>query len=257
MLEIRQPGETPDRPLKKAQKNALTFIPLGVHCAVGVRLGIWATELNGPVNLELTSPDSLYAAMADALADTGHGVFRCALAPPLVEALRLQADVAEHWYSAGVGRHSDHQINRFVRRDRVAWIGRNSEPEIQWLDWVEELRWFLNRSLMLGLETFESHFAFYAPGTFYRRHVDAFRGEGNRVVSLVVYLNERWLPGDGGELVLYGADGEMLEKVPPDGGTVAIYLSEQYPHEVLTTRTQRYSIAGWFRQRGVLPLDRI
>ena len=33
----------------------------------------------------------------------------------------------------------------------------------------------------------------------------------------------------------------------PSFGSVAIFLSEEFPHEVLPATRDRYSIAGWFR----------
>jgi SM-20-related protein len=36
-------------------------------------------------------------------------------------------------------------------------------------------------------------------------------------------------------------------KVIPALGTLAIFLSEEFPHEVLPTHRDRYSIAGWYR----------
>jgi len=58
-------------------------------------------------------------------------------------------------------------------------------------------------SSMIGLFEFECHFAHYAPGAFYRRHLDQFAGGGRRRVSTVLYLNSGWRDGDGGELRLY------------------------------------------------------
>ena len=96
--------------------------------------------------------------------------------------------------------------------------------------------------------SFESHFAHYAEGDFYKRHLDAFRGECNRVLSVVVYLNQNWQPDDGGELVIQVSDiEEDVIKVTPAFGTMVVFLSEQFPHEVLPARCDRYSIAGWFR----------
>jgi Predicted proline hydroxylase len=40
---------------------------------------------------------------------------------------------------------------------------------------------------------------------------------------------------------------EVVEKVVPQMGTLAVFLSERFPHEVLPARADRYSIAGWFR----------
>jgi SM-20-related protein len=35
--------------------------------------------------------------------------------------------------------------------------------------------------------------------------------------------------------------------VTPLMGTIAIFLSEEFPHEVLPATRDRFSIAGWFR----------
>jgi len=158
---------------------------------------------------------------------------------------------------AAVGRHDDRQLNGFVRRDRIVWLAGEDAAERAWLDWMESLRVALNRGLMLGLDRFESHFAHYPPGAFYRRHFDAFQGESNRIVSVVAYLNPDWTPADGGELVLYDPSGDELGRFPPTLGALAIYLSEGFPHEVLPSRGHRYSIAGWFRRRAGLPIDNL
>lgn len=107
---------------------------------------------------------------------------------------------------------------------------------------------FLNRRLFLGLFSFESHFAHYGPGDYYKRNYDAIRGEANRVLSVVVYFNADWTGADGGELVLYkdGYDNNGV-KVFPLLGTMVTFLSEEFPHEVLPANRDRYSIAGWFR----------
>jgi SM-20-related protein len=36
-------------------------------------------------------------------------------------------------------------------------------------------------------------------------------------------------------------------KVLPSFGTIVVFLSEEFPHEVLPAKRDRYSIAGWFR----------
>ena len=107
---------------------------------------------------------------------------------------------------------------------------------------------FLNRRLLLGLFSFESHFSHYAVGDFYKRHMDAHKGDANRVLSIVVYLNPEWLPESDGELVLYKDESDKKGiKVIPMFSTVVVFLSEEFPHEVLATQRDRYAIAGWFR----------
>lgn len=197
------------------------------------------------------APDEqLFATIAGDLLTTGYSINPCALPPGLaVELLQQLRKVPDDQFSpAGIGRQQDKTLDRRVRKDEICWITGESAAGRHWLDWTGDLRVFLNRHLMLGLFSFESHFAHYAPGAFYRRHLDAFKGQSNRLVSVVAYLNPDWLAGDGGELVIYpqagSADGI---RVAPAVGTLAVFLSEDFEHEVLPARRDRYSIAGWFR----------
>ena len=47
----------------------------------------------------------------------------------------------------------------------------------------------------------------------------------------------------------------MLDEVRPEFGTLAVFLSEDIPHEVIPARRERFSIAGWHRcnDRGLAP----
>lgn len=161
---------------------------------------------------------------------------------------------AGDYHAAAVGRGEEQQRNRFVRRDVIHWLEDQDPALAPWRAWTELLRVELNRQLFLGLFSFESHLAHYRPGDFYRTHVDAFRGEANRIVSLVCYLNEGWTEGDGGELVLDTKAGPVT--VPPAHRTVVLFLSEEMPHEVKPARRDRHSVAGWFRLNSSSP-DRV
>ncbi|MGY6554054.1 MAG: 2OG-Fe(II) oxygenase [Wenzhouxiangella sp.] len=189
--------------------------------------------------------------IADALASVGWWCGDTVLPVDLVLALRedMAAQVAADALSrAGVGREGDFQIDGSVRRDRILWLDRQRSAPARFLALAEALRQALNQRLFLGLFEFEAHFAHYPPGAFYKRHVDSFRGAANRVLSTVTYLNTDWLPGDGGELVLYAEDSdEVVAEIAPLAGRMVIFLSEELPHEVLPARRDRYSIAGWFR----------
>ena len=114
---------------------------------------------------------------------------------------------------------------------------------------MDGLRQALNRGLYLGLEDFECHFALYPPGAFYQKHLDRFRDDDRRTVSAVLYLNDDWQPQDGGELRLYLPDGAERE-VPPLGGSLVLFLSSDFPHEVLPANRERLSLTGWFRRRA-------
>ena len=138
-----------------------------------------------------------------------------------------------------------------VRGDEICWITGSSSEGALWLSWCEAMQQYVNRSLFMGLFSFESHFACYEPGKFYKRHVDAFKGQGNRVLSLVAYLNDDWTSEDGGELVLYADESDLIgTRVLPTKGTFVVFLSEQFPHEVLPAARSRHSVAGWFRVNG-------
>jgi len=88
----------------------------------------------------------------------------------------------------------------------------------------------------------------YGVGAHYDRHLDTLRGPKNRLLSTVVYLHDEWSLADGGELLLYGAGGAIV-RILPKPGLMVLFLSEEFPHEVLAASKPRHSIAGWFRGR--------
>jgi SM-20-related protein len=195
--------------------------------------------------------DEMFDQIADALAGPGYWVQPQALPAVVSQALLRLHERGDGFYSAGVGRGPDQMRHPGLRRDAIAWIREDDALAAPWIDWTRQLRLQLNQRLFLGLFSFESHLAIYQPGNFYKTHVDAFRGRSNRRVSLVAYLNRDWSPESGGELVLYHPeDGTPLQCVPPEFGTVALFLSEVFPHEVLPAVRPRLSVAGWFRVNG-------
>jgi SM-20-related protein len=201
--------------------------------------------------------DPVFMQIAEDLAARNFSVIPNALPPALSAALfqQIQALSSAQFNPAGVGRDHAHTLNQFVRRDSIRWISGQTDAEHIWLQWAERLRNSLNQQLFLGLFSFESHFAHYSPGDFYKKHLDAFKTDtlsrkANRILSVVAYFNPGWLPDDGGELLIYNAAGtESLLQVIPAYATLAVFLSEEVPHEVLPARRDRYSIAGWFRSK--------
>lgn len=199
----------------------------------------------------LYDPPGIYQRIASAIRQQGWCVIPDALPIALSQALFNRViDLGEQDFDrAGVGRDEQHQLNQFVRRDEIRWLGDQDPAERDWQQWIQGLRTCLNQQLFLGLFSYESHFAHYPPGAFYRKHLDAFQGQSNRVLSTVLYLNPGWILDDGGELVLFDehqTDTE-LHRVLPLFGTLVVFLSEAFPHEVLPAYRDRYSIAGWYR----------
>lgn len=197
-----------------------------------------------------TSDEALYGLIAKDLELQGYSIRTCALPEILRDALTEHALslAADNYEPAGIGRGEKFLHSDLVRTDEICWITDESNAGMHWLSWTTGLQAFLNRKLFLGLFSFESHFAHYAKGQYYKRHVDAFKGEANRVLSLVVYLNPDWTPDDGGELVLYKDEFDQNGiRVSPLLGTIVTFLSDEFPHEVLPAKRDRHSIAGWFR----------
>jgi SM-20-related protein len=199
----------------------------------------------------LLASEDVFEAAAMGLLRQGWWVGDQVLEPELLRALLanlLALREEDRLRRAGIGRESDFQVRPDIRGDRIHWLNRSNPVQAGFIAQMEQLRLALNQRLFLGLFEFEAHFAYYPEGAGYARHLDSFRGASSRLVSTVAYLNTDWQPGDGGELVLYTETGdEIVQVIEPKGGRLALFLSEEVPHEVLPARRDRFSIAGWFR----------
>lgn len=189
--------------------------------------------------------------ISDDLAAQGWSVQADYFPPDLIaELLRDLEEHQDRMKPAGIGRGTDNQEQREIRNDKTLWLDGERAAQNEYLRLMDALRMDLNRELFLGLVEFEAHYARYDPGGFYKKHVDALKGERNRVVSTVTYLTPGWKDADAGHLVLYDAKGGELKRVLPVSGTLALFMSEDIPHEVLPPHRARSSIAGWFRARA-------
>jgi SM-20-related protein len=203
-----------------------------------------------PVTENICLSELLIDEIADALQN--HGYIKLTEFLPAWLATQLQQE-AERLSSisfkpAGIGRQNNLQLDTQIRTDSTLWLDGESMQQQAYLQCMEQLRVDLNRRLFMGLFDFECHFSHYADGDFYRRHIDAFKGRSNRILSTVFYLNANWHMKDGGELLLYAdAQPSPLLIVPPLFNSCIIFLSDVFPHEVLTSHSDRYSIAGWYR----------
>lgn len=185
----------------------------------------------------------------DSLSKHGYCIVPDFLAATLSSQLFEHANAipAQHWNTAAIGRADQQTVNTLVRNDRILWLDQHATIECQYLKVMDDLRVAINRHLFLGLFDYECHFAHYPQGAFYKKHLDAFKGRSNRRLTTVMYLNDNWQDSDGGQLVIYGERGEVLETVKPERGTLVVFLSEKFIHEVLPSYRDRLSITGWFR----------
>lgn len=221
-------------------------------------------------DISLNPSESLLDEIADALVAKGYVIVDHCLPDKMLKELIFHFSSLRDtdFKQAGVGRQDDFQLNRSVRRDRIHWLQNDVPAETIFLNWMDVLRLGLNRRLFLGLIDYECHYASYGIGAFYKKHVDAFKAppaiiqapvqvsplqaQPERVLSSVIYLNQDWQSGDGGELLLYDSTDNLLENIAPEYGKLVLFLSDKFPHEVAVAQRDRHSIAGWFRVNAVL-----
>eukprot|EP00405_Crypthecodinium_cohnii_P026442 CAMPEP_0206492494 /NCGR_PEP_ID=MMETSP0324_2-20121206/46146_1 /ASSEMBLY_ACC=CAM_ASM_000836 /TAXON_ID=2866 /ORGANISM="Crypthecodinium cohnii, Strain Seligo" /LENGTH=707 /DNA_ID=CAMNT_0053974929 /DNA_START=32 /DNA_END=2155 /DNA_ORIENTATION=+ len=88
-------------------------------------------------------------------------------------------------------------------------------------------------------------------GARYVKHVD---NDGKhplcktRLLTALMYLNESWQPGDGGELAVFSSDDdtELRDVVEPLSNRLLIFWSDwRTPHEVLAASKPRYAVTLW------------
>jgi SM-20-related protein len=155
---------------------------------------------------------------------------------------------------AAVGHDDARRERADIRGDRTRWFDPAALTPPQSAYWrrMQALRIDLNRALLLGLDEFETHYALYPAGARYARHRDCFRDDDTRVLSSVLYLNSDWQPADGGALRLYLGKAAQNPHVDiyPAAGTLVLFLSADFEHEVLPATRERLSVAGWFRKRS-------
>lgn len=164
---------------------------------------------------------------------------------------RCQDDHALRFHAAHIGRGAARVQLESIRGDVISWLDDTDSIDQSYLAQMEMLRAGLNEALYLGLFDYECHYAIYGPGAGYAKHSDVLVGKKNRILTTVLYLNEDWQTGDGGELVLFEPAGtDVIATTTPKFGTMIIFLSESFPHEVLISHRTRRSLTGWFRVRG-------
>ena len=155
---------------------------------------------------------------------------------------------------ASIGKQSEVHQAKLVRGDEILWLESDTSNSAErcLLDRNQAFMDYLNRTCYLGIVDAEIHFAKYAIGKFYRRHRDTFQAQKGRVLSVIFYLNQNWIPENGGNLIIYIPENrsEKAITINPIAGRLVCFESEKLDHEVTETFAERLSVTGWLRNRG-------
>ncbi len=187
-------------------------------------------------------------AIADGLADKGYAIIDNFLSHEEVKAiieLGYFNNGLNDFKKAGIGQRDEKQINEAIRGDFIKWIDRHTAPdEIKiYLNRLNELISFVHENLFISLKDYEVHLTMYPPGSYYKRHLDQFKKDDHRRLSVICYLNENWKAEEGGQLRIYEEANQI--DVLPEAGRLVCFRSDKLEHEVLPASRPRLSLTGW------------
>ena len=161
----------------------------------------------------------------------------------LALAVRAQAETVP-LRPAGIRRAKD--LDASVRSDAIAFLTADDATGAlaTAVAHFTALMHQMNEAAWLGLRRFDLQLAHYAPGAKYVRHLDAFRGQSNRRLTAIVYLNDGWQPAHGGALRLFTDGAEPI--IEPQLDRLVVFLSERLEHEVLESHHDRWALTAWY-----------
>lgn len=199
--------------------------------------------------------EMLFEPIIDGILTSSYGIVDNFLTTVEVTALadRLrERRQAGQFRAAGIGNQQV-TVESTVRGDEILWLEKATATpeETAFLQRIGEFVEYVNRTCYLGLQEYEFHYALYPPGTFYKRHLDQFRSDSRRKLSVICYLNSEWQEADGGQLAIYlpGSNGivEQQITIAPKGGRLVCFESGRLEHEVLPASRERLSVTGWLK----------
>jgi SM-20-related protein len=192
--------------------------------------------------------DELFELIVDGLAENGFAVADSFLSQAEVNAILQMPQFMEGiqaFKKAGIGKNQDLQINEAVRGDYIQWLDKNAAaaPAKLYLERLQDLITYINRTLFLSLKDYEVHMTIYPAGSYYKRHLDQFKKDDHRKLSVICYLNNDWTVDQGGQLRMYLPS--ETKDVLPIAGRLVCFRSDQIEHEVLPATRERMSLTGW------------
>lgn len=193
-------------------------------------------------------------ALVDGIASDGFAIVDDFLSPEETNAI-LAVDEFKNsllqFKKAGIGNSGNKQVNESIRGDYIQWIDREtaSPPLLNYLSKLKELIGAVNQGLFLSLKDCEIHLTNYPTGSYYTRHLDQFKKDDHRKLSVICYLNKDWKEKEGGHLRIYTTTGEL--DVLPIAGRLVCFRSDLLEHEVLPATRPRISVTGWILDQYV------
>ena len=193
--------------------------------------------------------------IADGLAENGYAVIDHFLSNQEVDSILdlglFNKESIHEFRKAGIGKHLSLQVNESIRGDYIHWLDIETSPIPLkvYLNRLNELAAFLNQSLFLCLKGHEVHMTVYPEGSFYKRHLDQFKQDSHRKISVICYLNHHWTDMDGGQLRMYLSEDTI--DFAPVSGRLICFRSELIEHEVLPARKARLSLTGWLLDKPI------
>lgn len=125
----------------------------------------------------------------------------------------------------------------------------------------------LTSELDLSVASFNAKLAVTSPGgSVYPLHIDNPQGlsvDDTRKLTCILYLNPDYKDQDGGQLRILLSDGEeglQTIDIPPSGGMLLLFWSDEIPHEVLPTapdahaedeHLDRYALTIWIPTENI------
>jgi SM-20-related protein len=194
--------------------------------------------------------DRFFDLLLESVSDKGYFSSDRFISQTAVTSLLAQGRDAENnglFKPAGIGKGSAHFLSSDIRSDTILWLTddriRNWCPELY--ERLMQLIKYLNEDCYAGIKEWEFHLAHYAPGAYYKRHLDRFKTDNGRLFTFILYLNEDWKENDGGQLLIYPPAGSL--KIMPEAGRMVFFPSSDLPHEVLPSLRHRWSFTGWLK----------
>ncbi|KAH8549948.1 hypothetical protein BGW37DRAFT_499520 [Umbelopsis sp. PMI_123] len=147
-----------------------------------------------------------------------------------------------------------------ARDDQTVWFDPNIDYEQESKQNLNQVLRMLSHGLVQDLTKIihlngkvEYQLAYYHPqNARYERHRDAFPVSDQddvtqRRVTAIVYLNPDWVQGDGGELRIFGKNGEPDHDIEPIASRMVVFLSGVADHAVIAAAQDRYALTAWIR----------